>query len=182
MDNKTIYHMCGEAIVIAGLSAYFFKENRKLQEQIKELKSELDKQKKENDKVFGTIFNVLETHLNPRQEQRQEVPQIPTIRKRNPPPQQQQKPVQRTVPPPSQPQRPEPERQQRPEPERQEPSQEYDLKEEMSVLLQDDSFVEDEVQQQYPEEDVQTIDITDEPQVKDNGQVVVMMMSAMPQQ
>jgi len=172
--------MCGEAIVIAGLSAYFFKENRKLQEQIKELKSELDKQKKENDKVFGTIFNVLETHLNPRQEQRQEVPQIPTIRKRNPPQQQQQqRPVQRTVVP------PQPVPQQRPEPsqERQEPSQEYDLKEEMSALLQDDSFGElhDEVQQ-HQEEDVQTIDITDEPEVKDNGQVVVMMMSAMPPQ
>lgn len=170
--------MCGEAIVIAGLSAYFFKENRKLQEQIKELKSELDKQKKENDKVFGTIFNVLETHLNPRQEQRQEVPQIPTIRKRNPP-QQQQRPVQRTVAP------PQPVPQQRPEPsqERQDPSQEYDLKEEMSALLQDDSFGElhDEVQQ-HQEEDVQTIDITDEPEVKDNGQVVVMMMSAMPPQ
>ena len=180
MDNKMIYHMCGEAIVIAGLSAYFFKENRKLQEQIKELKSELDKQKKENDKVFGTIFNVLETHLNPRQispeiplQQQQEISQIQTIRKRNPP--QQQRPGQR----PERQQRLEQPPQQRPERQEPEPSQEDDLKEEMNALLQEDD---PQQMESYPEEDVQTIDITDNDVKQDNGQVVVMMMSAIPPQ
>lgn len=161
--------MCGEAIVIAGLSAYFFKENRKLQEQIKELKSELDKQKKENDKVFATIFNVLETHLNPRQYtppqadlRTQEVPERQSIRKRNPP-----QPVQR-----------------REQPQSQRPVEkiveqvvpEDDLQEEMSVLLQDDEVLPQE------EEDIQSIDITENEVKQDNGQVVVMMMSAMPPQ
>jgi len=64
MDNKQIYHICGEAIVIAGLSAYFIKQLKKANEEIEQLKKMVEDGKKENDKVFSTIFSILDQHLN----------------------------------------------------------------------------------------------------------------------
>ena len=64
MDNKQIYHICGEAIVIAGLSAYFIRQLKKANEEIEQLKKMVEDGKKENDKVFSTIFGILDQHLN----------------------------------------------------------------------------------------------------------------------
>ena len=155
MDNKTIYHMCGEAIVIAGLSAYFFKQNKALQEQITQLKTELDKQKKENEKVFSTIFNVLDTHLNARQPVPQPVPQPQQVRKRNVAPKPQSSP---------QPQQVVKQQEKAKEEVEVEATEEEDIQDEMNSLLRDD-------------EEMDVIDITKETEVKPQDMVMVVTMT-----
>ena len=151
--------MCGEAIVIAGLSAYFFKQNKALQEQITQLKTELDKQKKENEKVFSTIFNVLDTHLNARQPVPQPpemyVPQPQQVRKRNVAPKPQSSP---------QPQQVVKQQEKVKEEVEVEANEEEDIQDEMNSLLRDD-------------EEMDVIDITKETEIKPQDMVMVVTMT-----
>jgi len=170
MDNKTVYHICGEAIVIAGLSAYFFKQNKALQEQITQLHLELEKQKKENEKVFSTIFNVLETHLSPRQAVPQVVPQpaVNTVRKRNVEVNKEKvksAPIQQPILKKTIVQAPVKEEEEEAVEEVNEIIGNEDIQEEMNSLLRDD------------EEDIETIDITKPSQVPQDMVVLVASMN-----
>ena len=64
MDNKQIFHIAGEVIVVGCISLYFINQIKKLNEEISTLKDELKSQKEVTNRNFNQIYAILNSAFN----------------------------------------------------------------------------------------------------------------------
>ena len=64
MDNKQIFHIAGEIVVVGCISIYFINQIKKLNEEISGLKDELKSQKEMTNRNFNQIYAILNTAFN----------------------------------------------------------------------------------------------------------------------
>jgi hypothetical protein len=60
MDNKQLYHIAGEVIVVAGLSMYFMKQLKIQKDELKELRDEVKKHQDQTNKNLEMIYKILD--------------------------------------------------------------------------------------------------------------------------
>ncbi len=60
MDNKQLYHIAGEVVVIAGLSMYFMKQLKIQKDELKELRDEVKKHQDQTNKNLEMIYKILD--------------------------------------------------------------------------------------------------------------------------
>lgn len=64
MDNKQVFHIAGEIIVVGCISLYFINQIKKLNEEIAGLKDELKSQKEITNRNFNQIYAILNSAFN----------------------------------------------------------------------------------------------------------------------
>jgi hypothetical protein len=60
MDNKQLYHIAGEVIVVAGMSMYFMKQLKIQKDELKELRDEVKKHQDQTNKNLEMIYKILD--------------------------------------------------------------------------------------------------------------------------
>ena len=64
MDNSQFYHICGEVIIIAGISLYFAKQLKIHKNEIITIKEDFKNYQEQTDKNLNTIYKILENAFN----------------------------------------------------------------------------------------------------------------------